>query len=176
MLTQNDFATLLLRGQAVQQKATADLLTKEKSGCIPDWSWVVCLSHKLQGLVFSLLISDFTSVDGINSYNAVLPLVQGQYGVPTTDPNAQTGGTVITVETGASAPPKPPATEVVYDDANWNIDHTIYTNTSWAGFNPQIYINGQRFLNMGTEFTPIDTGGFTLASPMIDGDVLYIIF
>lgn len=176
MLTQNDFAALLLRGQAVQQKATADLLTKEKSGCVPDWSWVVCLSHKLQGLVFSLLISDFDSVDGINSYNAVLQLVQGQYGIPTTDPNAQTGGTVITITTGGSTQPNPPATEVLYSDTNWNVGHTVYTNTSWAGFNPQIYINGQRFLQTGIEFTTLSTGGFTLASPMIDGDVLYIIF
>lgn len=176
MLTQTDMASMLLRGRVLQSKTTAAILLSEADGCESDeWGRLGCISDKVQGLEFSLEIADYTSDAAVASYNGVWELVSGKYGDITIDPNSQQGGTVVIIDNSTTVT-TPDGRMVSYDDTKWDSNHLVYTEPLWAGFEPLIQINGQRFLYHGTEFNYLPTGGFTLTSPALDGDIYVVIF
>jgi hypothetical protein len=137
---------------------------KEAKGCLPRWDKYLCWLKQIKA----------AQVDK-SFYNVVESIAGMDHANPVLDPTAQPpGGVTIIISPGTLN--QPSAREVRYGDVHWDDDHLVYTDTSWAGFSLQIYINGQRFLEEGVEFTQLSTGGFSLASPMVDGDIYYVIF
>jgi len=169
-MTEEGYAEAISRAGLTFADGILATARKEEKGCTPRWDKYLCWLKQIKAAQF------FQPAGDLDFYNIMLSIAGLNHTNPVIDPSAQPpeGSVVIiiTPETGG----QPAARQVIYSDTHWNIGHTVYTEPLWAGFDPQIYINGQRFLQEGVEFTSSGSGGFVLTSPMVDGDTYYVIF
>jgi hypothetical protein len=89
-----------------------------------------------------------------------------------TGPGEGTGGIVV------SSDERPRAGRINYDDPRWNNAHTLFTDNTWSGWEPNLQIQGMRFLTGEDDgLMYFDTGGFQINAGVInEGQIIYASF